>query len=271
MLNVSVTNSLVNTMVPSITLVVTSCGRAALLLKTLETFTQYNTYPLHEAVIVEDGGLEHDQALLAKVLNLAPEKLRIIKNLHNIGQLRSVDRAYASVKSDYIFHCEDDWEFYQSGFIEESLDILRTDSRLFCVWIRAHNDTNGHPHDSNVNLTTNGNIYYLMALGYRGVWNGFTLNPGLRRTEDCLITGPYSELPLAHELKGRTKITESDISIHYQRLGYRAAICSNVNGYVRHIGQNYHLANEWESKLFVLLKNYAWRVIKIIRGRLHGG
>lgn len=266
----SATNSVVNTTIPSIALVVTSCGRAALLHKTLETFARYNTHPLYEAVIVEDGGLEHDQTLLAQVLNLAPEKLRIIKNPQNIGQLRSIDRAYASVKSEYIFHCEDDWEFYRSGFIEESLDILRTDPRLFCVWIRAHNDTNGHPIDRNVRLTVNGCEYYLMALGYRGIWNGFTLNPGLRRTADCLITGPYSELPIAHELKGRTKITESDISIHYHRLGYRAAICSGTDGYVRHIGQNHHLANEWESKLFVLMKNYVRRVINVIKGRLRG-
>ena len=269
-LNVSATNLLANTTVPSITLVVTSCGRAALLHKTLETFSQNNTHPLYEAVIVEDGGLEHDHASLAQVLNLAPEKLRIIKNLQNIGQLRSIDRAYASVKSEYIFHCEDDWEFYRPGFIEESLDILCTDARLFCVWIRAHDDTNGHPIDCNVKLTANGHDYYLMALGYRGVWNGFTLNPGLRRTADCLITGPYSELPIAHELKGRTKITESDLSIHYHRLGYRAAISSGVNGYIRHIGQNHHLANEWESKLLVLVKNYGRRAIEVIRGCLRG-
>lgn len=266
----SATNSVVNTSIPSIALVVTSCGRTALLHKTLETFARYNTHPLYEAVIVEDGGLEHDQAFLAQVLNLAPENLRIIKNPQNIGQLRSIDRAYAAVRSEYIFHCEDDWEFYSAGFIEESLDILKTDPKLFCVWIRAHNDTNGHPIDSDIKLTTDGTGYYHMMLGYRGVWNGFTFNPGLRRTSDCLIVGPYSELPIAHEIKGRTKITESDISIHYYRLGYISAISSSVGGYVKHIGQDHHLANEWESRLFVLLKNNGRRLIKLVNKLIRG-
>lgn len=263
-------NVLKNSLSPGITLVVTSCGRAALLLKTLETFTLYNTYPLYEVIIIEDGDLEHDHATLAQVLNLAPEKLRLIKNTQNIGQIRSIDRAYAAVQSQYIFHCEDDWEFYRPGFIEESLAILDSDPRLFCVWIRAHDDTNGHPIENGVRQTANGQNYFLMALSYRGIWHGFTLNPGLRRTADCLIMGPYGELPLAHEIKGRAKVAESDLSIHYHRLAYRAAICMQTSGYVRHIGQNYHLANEWESKLFVAIKNYLRRVIKVIKGPQHG-
>lgn len=251
---------------PTIALVVTSCGRAALLHKTLESFTRFNTHLLHEVIIVEDGNIEHDKLYLAKVLNLIPDKVRILKNKKNIGQIRSIDRAYAEVCSQYIFHCEDDWEFYRPGFIEASLDILLTDPHLFCVWIRAHNDTNGHPFDQPSKLTVTGNKYYLMALGYRGVWNGFTLNPGLRRTSDCLLMGPYSEMPLAHELIGRTKVTESDLSIHYCRLNFRAAICSDQDGYVRHIGEDQHLANEWESKKIVMLKNYVRRIIRTIRG-----
>lgn len=261
------TNGGLDTLDPGVTLVVTSCGRAALLLKTLETFARYNTCTLHEAVIVEDGGLEHDQGLLAKILNLPLEKVRILKNPQNLGQIQSIDRAYAAVRSKYIFHCEDDWEFYQSGFIEESFEILCSNPRVFCVWIRAHNDTNGHPIDPSVQLTVSGRSYHFMETGYRGIWNGFTLNPGLRRTTDCLILGPYSELSFAHELKGRTKVTESDVSIHYHRLGYRAAISSVTNGYIRHIGEADHLANEWESRLLVRLKNFGRRLIKVIKGR----
>jgi hypothetical protein len=250
-----------------VTLVVTSCGRAALLLKTLETFTRYNTCTLHEVLIVEDGDLEHDQSLLAKTLSLPLEKVRILKNSKNLGQIQSIDRAYAEVSSQYIFHCEDDWEFYRSGFIEESCEILCSNPKVFCVWIRSHDDTNGHPVDACVQLTTEGNPYHFMATGYRGVWNGFTFNPGLRRTADCRILGPYNELSVAHELKGRTRVTESDLSIYYYRLGYRAAISSLTSGYIRHIGGEDHLANEWELRIIVKLKNLGRRLIKKIRGR----
>ena len=267
MFNAKDVNGLIDAIDPGVTLVVTSCGRAALLLKTLETFARYNTCSLHEAILVEDGGLEHNHCLLAKVLNLPLEKFRIVKNSKNLGQIQSIDKAYALVGSQYIFHCEDDWEFYKSGFIEESLEILSSNPQIFCVWIRAHSDTNGHPIDFSDQRTVNGHSYYFLKTGYRGVWNGFTLNPGLRRTADCLIFGPYSELSTAHELKGKTRVAESDLSIHYHRLGYRAAISSVINGYVRHIGEADHLANEWESRLFVRIKNFVRRLVKVVRGR----
>lgn len=253
---------------PTIALVVTSCGRMSLLHRTLETFTRFNTRPIDEAVVIEDGGLNHDIPTLARLLNLDAERIQLIKNETNIGQIRSIDRAYRSVRSDYIFHCEDDWEFYKPGFMEESLQILQHDPRIFCVWIRAHKDTNGQPIARESRSTPDGTRYHLMTTGYRGVWHGFTLNPGLRRTSDCLVTGPYSELPLAHHLQGRTKITESDLSIHYHRLGYTAAISACAEGFVRHIGQNHHLANEWESRSVVWLKNMARRSIEALRERL---
>jgi len=34
--------------------------------------------------------------------------------LKNIGQIKSIDKAYSMVDTEYIFHCEDDWEFYDS-------------------------------------------------------------------------------------------------------------------------------------------------------------
>lgn len=255
---------------PSIALVVTSCGRADLLHRTLTTFTQFNTLTISEAIVIEDGGLDHDRAALARMLGLDPERLTLIKNEKNLGQIRSIDRAYQAVKSDYIFHCEDDWEFYRSGFMEESLRILEAASHIVCVWIRSHNDTNGHPIAREVYKTADGMPYQLLSTSYRGVWHGFTFNPGLRRRSDCLLMGPYSELPLAHELRGRTRITESDLSIHYHRLGYSAAITGCKDGFVRHIGQDQHLANEWEWRSVVWAKNIARRFIHTVRVRIRG-
>lgn len=255
---------------PSIALVVTSCGRSSLLQRTLTTFTHFNTRPINEAVVIEDGGLDHDHEALARMLALDPAQLTLIKNEKNLGQIRSIDRAYQAVKSDYIFHCEDDWEFYRPGFMEESLKILQADSHVFCVWIRAHDDTNGHPIARQVHQTAEGLTYQLVSSGYRGIWYGFTFNPGLRRRSDCLVMGPYSELPLAHELRGRTRITESDLSIHYHRRGYTAAITSCKDGYVCHIGQDHHLPNEWEWRAVVWAKNLARRFINAVGARIRG-
>ena len=255
---------------PTIALVVTSCGRASLLHRTLTTFAEFNTLEINEAIVIEDGGLDHDKELLARMLKLDPERLMLIKNKKNLGQIHSIDRAYQSVRSDFIFHCEDDWEFYKSGFMEVSLKILQADPRIFCVWLRAHNDTNGHPIDREVQQSSDGTSYHLMSKGYRGVWHGFTLNPGLRRRVDCLVMGPYSELPLAHELSGRTRTAESDVSIHYNRLGYSGAITSCAEGFVRHIGQDHHLANEWELRSVVWAKNTIRRFVRILKNHING-
>jgi hypothetical protein len=44
----------------------------------------------------------------------------IIINPRNLGQINSIDRGYSNVDTKYIFHLEDDWEFYDYGFIEKS-------------------------------------------------------------------------------------------------------------------------------------------------------
>ena len=42
---------------------------------------------------------------------------KIIYNDVNIGQCKSIDKAYELVDTEYIFHCEDDWEFTSPNFI----------------------------------------------------------------------------------------------------------------------------------------------------------
>jgi len=261
-INVDITAPNLGSLIPGVTLVITSCGRKSLLHKTCESFAHFNTYPLYEVILIEDGGLDHDLYLMAKRLKISSQKVKIIKNHQNLGQIESIDRAYAEVKSQYIFHCEDDWEFYREGFIENSLNILECDSKLFCVWIRAHSDTNGHPIDSELYKNNAQETYFLMKLNYRGVWNGFTFNPGLRRTRDCLLLWPYKDLAIAHQMKNKTQITESDLSIYYAQLGYRAAVPADPRGYVKHMGEGQHIANEWEFKLIVKFKNLIKRMIR---------
>ena len=41
-----------------VTMVITSCNRAELLEKTLESFVKYNTYPIKETFIIDDSGIQ---------------------------------------------------------------------------------------------------------------------------------------------------------------------------------------------------------------------
>jgi GT2 family glycosyltransferase len=250
---------------PGVTLVITSCGRETLLHKTCMSFGLFNTYPIYQVILVEDGGVDHDPELIAKYLKVKPGNVEIIKNNQNIGQIQSIDIAYAEVSSEYIFHCEDDWEFYREGFIEQSIDILEGDVNILCVWLRAHNDLNGHPIESIDYKAPRGSKYFLIGLNFLKVWNGFTFNPGLRRNSDYLAFGRYSIAAIVHKFQGKNKISESDLSIHYRKLGFRAAILAKSEGYVRHIGGAHHLAADWEFKYLVGVKNFIRKIIYSVR------
>jgi GT2 family glycosyltransferase len=228
----------------NVTVVITSCGRTDLLERTVESFFKVNTYPIKKVIITEDSGIPQD---FSKVKQLVPCELEIIENPTNLGQIKSIDLAYSKVDTDYIFHCEEDWEFFNPGFIEKSFEILETNPKIFTVWLRSHNDTKNHAimKEERFELD-NGDYYYLMNQYHKKVWCGFTFNPGLRRTSDCMIFYPYNDLEVKVVKNGLTIMGEMDMSIYYQELGYRGAITSKEEGYVRHIGGKRHIPLPWQ-------------------------
>ena len=92
-----------------------------------------------------DHAGKHHGWLDELVMPLVNFPTRVIYTEHNVGQLASIDIAYSHVTTPWIFHCEEDWEFYRFGFIEESLRILRLEPSYVMVALRAHDDLNGHP------------------------------------------------------------------------------------------------------------------------------
>jgi GT2 family glycosyltransferase len=231
-----------------VTLVITTCNRNDLLERTLTSFFKFNTYPIEKTIIVDDSGIGNtlDWNSIKECI-IGPYE--IIVNETNIGQIGSIDKAYAKVETNYIFHCEEDWEFNCSGFIEKSFEILNNNKKVFTVWLRAHNDTKRHRIETEHRFDLAGNdYYYLMDQNHKGMWCGFTFNPGLRRTKDCMIFHPYDNLKIRNnkEKKGLDIMHESDLSIYYQELGYRGAITSREEGYVKHIGGKRHIPLPWQ-------------------------
>lgn len=231
-----------------VTVVITTCGRTDLLEKTIKSFFNFNTYAIEKIIIIEDSGEQQD---FLKVKSLISCDLEIIENNINLGQIPSIDKAYLKVKTNYIFHCEEDWEFYNTSFIEKSFEILEQDSKIFTVWLRAHNDTKNHGIEKDKKcILPSGDYYYLMNQYHKKVWCGFTFNPGLRRTADCMLLHPYNNLKVKNLSKknGMPIMHEMDLSIYYQELGYRGAITSKESGYVRHIGGKRHIPLPWQIK-----------------------
>jgi len=128
-----------NKKMDTVSLVITSCARMDLLEKTLESFHKWNSYPLNQVIVTEDSPYgEKAQKLLDQYDWKCP--VHLIANGERIGQLASIDKAYAANTSEYVFHCEDDWEFSRAGFIEDSLEVLKSDAKVFCVWLRERSE-----------------------------------------------------------------------------------------------------------------------------------
>src|SRR4051812_33800932 len=99
-----------------VTVVVTACGRPDLLERTLDSFLRFNTYPIARFIVTEDSSVAGTNDKLKTKYASLP--ILWIEEPRRRGQIACIDDAYSRVETKYIFHCEDDWEFYDTGFIE---------------------------------------------------------------------------------------------------------------------------------------------------------
>ena len=212
-----------------ITICLTSCNKFNSLKRTLDSFFLSNSYPIHKFLIIEDSGNTNIQK---QIISNYGDRVEVIFNDHNIGQLASIDKVYNLVDSEYIFHCEDDWTFTgMPGFIEKSLDILEERKDIHQVWVRScapgHRDNLNRVIEPKIYDTLSGTKYKLVMSPHDTNWCGFSWNPGLRRLSDYKRMFPNGFSPFAatgtqnkHELNA---ISECYCSKHAMTYGYRAA------------------------------------------------
>lgn len=225
----------------NVTLVLTSCGRMDLLEKTLDSFFKFNTYPIERFLITEDS---EDPAIFAQCNELNKKYgnvLEFIFNEKRLGQSKSIDKAYDTVTTKYVFHCEEDWEFYKSGFIEDSIRVLSGSPKILQAWIRPKNDR--------ILNKISEKIFEINGMKIRAVlpasfstgdvnedgtpmfvknYMGFSWNPGLKRISDYrLLVNGYTGM-----------VREHLIDHWYRDNGYLVVSLSKKDddGYVKHIG-----------------------------------
>ncbi|WP_422409949.1 MULTISPECIES: glycosyltransferase [unclassified Endozoicomonas] len=216
----------------NVTVVITSCGRFSHLKETIKSFLDTNTYPIKRLIVIEDSGSD-------KITNYIPEEIKpytdIIINKKKLGQIKSIDKAYSKVDTEYIFHCEDDWRFYRPGYIEDSLQILESNSHVLQVWLRSfYHDISIHsPYHSLGERESIGQNHFYRINSDKKEWQGFSFNPGLRRVSDYRAITAYDNFP-----------SEKALSIHYAAKGYYAVILENDA--VLHTGFGQHVEDPRE-------------------------
>jgi hypothetical protein len=206
------------------TLVIISCQRFDLLETTLKSFIQHaDVFPV-ETIISEDSPSDKP-AFISKM----PELGKVTwLNGPRRGMIYAMDRAYQLVKTELVFHGEDDWETLRGPFINPSVEILNKYPKISTVSLRG-NDCNGHPI-----IRDDKYPFPIQQPNWRAEgWGGFNTNPSLRRLSDYkLIGGSYGAI-VGYGHNGCTD--EAAISRKYLELGFNVGTFG-VERLVKHIG-----------------------------------
>jgi glycosyltransferase involved in cell wall biosynthesis len=215
-----------------ITVVMTSYNRRDLLQKTVESFLYWNDYPVKEFIIIEDSGNKDMHQWLINYVNSLMMRMFsgfcVIINPENIGAYESIDLAYSQVKTPYVCHFEDDWEFTSGGFLEPALKVLQKDASIMQV-----NFSNEQKQPIELaRFYADGVKYQIVGTDINGWWHGFTCNPSLRSMAGYEATKPWTQWSTKED---DLSIREVRVGMRYFVLGYKAAVLDKY--FCKHIGE----------------------------------
>ena len=247
--------------------VLTSCGRFDLLAETVASFLNHMDEAPEAFIVAEDTG---DAAAAEALKPLEPalgKPFTVLLNRPQLGQMRSIDKAYGEVTTPLVFHCEDDWEFFRTGFIAESRRILAARPEISMVGLRPRLELNPRVRDSAPLTLEDGRPggavpYFELDPSLHPEYFSYSFNPGLRRMSDARAIGPFAPI-------GR----EEDVSYAFKKQGFRIA---NLEApAVRHLGDGRHVLDPTSKpkprNFLERLQRSANKRLKRIRRKLGGG
>lgn len=211
-------------MYDDVTMVLTSCNRLDLLEKTINSISKETLDKIPTKILVDDSA---DSKCFSELRQQNENGYLIgwilLLNEVKLGQAASIDRAYSEVKTKYVFHCEDDWCFTDSDFIDRSLPILEKYDNVLQVTFR--NDS-PHPVCDEIYEDGTDSEFEVLIPGYNG-WPGFTYNPNIFR------------FSAYEEIKPIVGKSERDVGLIYKdKELFTVALTKRV---VNHIGGGRHV------------------------------
>lgn len=203
-----------------ITIVITSAGRLEYLKPTVESLRRYFDYDSRQThwFIIDD--YPQDENTRKYIKDLSGFDIKFF-NERNRGLGYSLNKIYAEVETEFVFYCQDDWEFLRQIPVRQMMGILQENPDLAQV------------------LLFREPIKSLEYQGAKELGDGFaqfdrifSFNPHLTKTELFLRYYPFN-----------LYFTEDEYTFKLRREGYRV---SSVLGYgqspyVRHIGKHWHV------------------------------
>ena len=218
-----------------VTLFITSCGRPNLLKTTLESFVKYNTYPIKSVILCEDSGI---QGIVDFAKDILPYPIEFCYNKERIGQMKTIEKYIKLVETPYVFHLEDDFEFFDYGFIEHSFQILNSDNNISQVLLEDEQHDYYKVDIGNplcYKILTNDPAMKNSNYG-DGALNVFSWRPSLKKKDIAILRIPYEPWD-----------DEYTIELQINKLGKYAVITKNIKngkkGFCTHIGKENHVRN----------------------------
>lgn len=231
--------------IPRVTFSITTCKRTDLFVRTMNSFLQccLDVDLIDEWICVDDMTAEEDRE---KMRSLYPFFRFLWKDATDRGHPRSMNIIRKEVHTPYLFHCEDDWQYFSpKPVITEAIAVLESDPTIGQILINRNyaEEANGFEISGGFpNQTANGIQYILHEYypsGSEGLarlhsthrlhnayWPHFSLRPSLVRMEAWDKTGEFDESSDHFEL---------DYASRYMDAGYRSCFFNTV--YCLHIGR----------------------------------
>lgn len=224
-----------------ISIALTSCGRWDLLRETLMSLNVHWDGPDCDLHLYEDRDLSKPELVhLETIIETFAPRFRHRIQSGKVGQIIAIDRLYSAIDTPLIFHLEDDWTFFKSGFYAASKSVIDEVPNCSMVWIRNQNDRNGHPAVGSIRRTKDRVQYQRISDSHGGgMWAGFSFNPGLRRKADYDRIFPNGYGSVAEFNPKTPWAAESAVGKTYKRAGMSAFTL--LSGYVKHSGDGRHI------------------------------
>jgi hypothetical protein len=209
-----------------LTTVLTSCGRFDLLEETVASFL--TCFEPGKIIVAEDSDSADGACAFAKAFPNVDMRL----NVPRLGQLRSIDKLYATLATPYVVHLEDDWHFTRNLDLDSVIAFLeaRPDISVVCIAHRIYDPR----YAKSAHKTRHGGIDYLVwDLNAHPKWFSYSFNPSIARLAFWRLFGPFERF-----------VTEEDLSLFCKNRGLRIAMVAP--GIADHIGDGRHAPDPFQ-------------------------
>jgi len=233
-----------STPVPMITFSITTCKRYELFEKTMNSFIWccIDIHLISEWICVDDNSSHEDRE---KMKEKYPFFRFIWKTPEQKGHAQSMNMIMNNVKTPYLFHIEDDWQFYMpSFFMKQCLEVLNDNPTLGqCLINRnyAENAESGisikggffqrSPHGQRYFIHEHETDQHAFIEKYGKVrncayWPHYSLQPSMNNVSFLKEVGTYNT---------NVPHFEMDFAHRYTRKGYKTAFLDRIA--CKHIGR----------------------------------